>query len=172
MPAPAYRTVEKSIWDHSWFRALSPTAKLVALHLLTGQSTTAIPGLFSAGQAQLAEQAHLPLETWLEGFQEGVPEGFGPLFQQPSQEPPREPERKVRMKADWKARLVWLPTACRSSNRPMNPNQIKSWRGIVDEHLPKCPLLWEAIRGIEARVIAMVDDPEPFTQAFRATFPE
>jgi len=51
-------------------------------------------------------------------------------------------------KADFKAKLVWLPKAIQH-NKPESPNVVRGWRVELDL-LPECDLKREAIAGIRA----------------------
>ena len=65
-------------------------------------------------------------------------------------------------KADFKARLVWLPNAIRH-NKPESPNVVKSWRAEVDL-LPECQLKNEAILAISEYLEGL---GESFINAFK-----
>jgi len=96
---------------------------------------TNIPGVFSIGEMALAEQ--------LEWSVEGLREGYRELF------------REGLAKADWKARLVWVPGAIRH-NLPENPNVVLSWANTWDE-LPECDLKSEAFEGIKDALYARAE---------------
>jgi len=65
------------------------------------------------------------------------------------------------VKADWKARFVWLPNA-KFYNRPESPNVVKSWRIPWDE-APECPLKVKAYRELKAFM-------EGFAKGFQEAF--
>jgi hypothetical protein len=120
-----YRKIDTRMWGDSKFRQLSspgPSGKYLWMFLLTGPQTSNIPGLFRAGEMALAEE----LEWNPEGFREAFEEVFS----------------KGLVKADWKARVVWVPNAIKY-NQPESPNVVKSWRTAWDE-IPECALKVEA----------------------------
>lgn len=124
-----YRKIEVRTWSDEKFRALSaipPSGKGLWFFLLTGPHTTAIPGLFRAGRAAMAEELDWELEAFDEAFREVSEQGMA--------------------KADFKAKLVWLPKAVRH-NKPESPNVVRGWRVELDL-LPECALKREAIEGI------------------------
>ena len=83
----------------------APCGQSLFVYLLTGPHTTNIPGLFSAGEAGLAEALGWPLKGFREAFGEAC--------------------RKPLVKADWKARLCWIPNAIKF-NKPESPNVVRS----------------------------------------------
>jgi hypothetical protein len=116
-----YRKVYVRVWGDEGFRSLSkpqPNGQTLWLYLLTGEHTGALPGLFRAGEAQLAEALGWSLKAFREAFREVFQKGMA--------------------KADWEARLVFLPKAS-VYNPPESPNVVKAWRAAFDE-LPECPL--------------------------------
>jgi len=126
---PRYRRISTKLWADDKVRRLSappPSARYLWLFLLTGPHTGPVPGLFSIGEAALAEMLEWPLA------------GFRRVW--------RELEALGMCKADWRARLVWLPAAVKH-NPPENPNVIVSWRAELDD-LPECSLKVEALAAI------------------------
>lgn len=130
-----YRKILVQTWASESFLRLSsakPCGEGCFFHLLTGRHTTAIPGLFSAGEAALAESRRWPLAAWRKAFSEVEREGIAI--------------------ADWKAPLVYLPRAL-ALNPPANPNVVRSWK---DEWavMPGCNLkdqaAWEMGAFLEA----------------------
>jgi len=120
-----FRKLDVRVWADSKFRDLSspgPSGKYLWFFLLTGPHTTNIPGLFRAGEMALAEE----LGWSIEGFRKVFVELFS----------------KGLVRADWKARVVWVPNAIKY-NSPENPNVVKSWRTTWDE-IPECSLKTEA----------------------------
>ena len=96
-----YRKIEVRTWSDEKFRALSaipPSGQGLWFFLLTGPNTTAIPGLFRAGRAAMAEELNWELEAFDEAFQEVFEQGM--------------------VKADFKAKLVWLPKAIQHKVAP------------------------------------------------------
>lgn len=124
-----YRKVEVKTWVDNKFRHLSPmlpSGRGLWLFLMTGPFTGPIPGLFRAGRAAMAEELEWDIEAFDEAFQEVSSQGMA--------------------KADFKARLVWLPNALKH-NKPESPNVVRSWRDEL-ELLPECDLKNEAIIAI------------------------
>jgi len=133
------------MWGDSKFRSLSApeaNAQTLWFFLLTGPQTTRIPGLIASGEAGLSEVIDWNLEGFRKAFQE--------LFQ------------KGMVKADWKARLIWIPKAI-FYNRPENPNVVKGWKDTWDE-MPECELKQEAFQQLEN---FMKDLGESFHKAFQ-----
>lgn len=118
-----------------------PNGQTLWTYLITGPHTTSVPGLFQAGEAQLAEALWWPLR------------GFRVAW--------KEIERLEMARADWKARVVWLPNAIRY-NAPENPNVIRGWRHALDE-IPSCPLKVEALFYLSGCVKGY---GKPFEEAF------
>ncbi|GAB3390749.1 hypothetical protein [Lysobacter fragariae] len=128
-----YRKVEVRTWADEKFRALSPmpaSGQSLWLFLMTGPHTSPIAGLFRAGRAGMAEELGWELEDFDKAFREVVEKGM--------------------VKADLKARLVWLPKALKH-NKPESPNVVVSWRSELDV-LPECDLKREAVSYIRAFV--------------------
>jgi len=120
-----YRKVHVRVWGDEKFRSLSapkPNGQTLWFFLMTGPHTGPIPGLFSAGEAALAES----LGWTLKGFRRAW----------------QEIESKGMAKADWTNRVIWLPNAIRY-NPPESPNVVASWRAALDE-IPDCELKNEA----------------------------
>ena len=125
-----YRKIDTRMWADAKFRALSsppPTGKYLWIALLTGPYTTNLPGLFRVGEMALAEELGWPLEGFRKGFAELFREGLA--------------------KADWNARVVWIPNAIKY-NPPDNPNVVKGWRDSWDE-VPECVLKAEAYQRLK-----------------------
>ena len=143
-----YRKIEVRTWSDEKFRALSaipPSGKGLWFFLLTGPHTTAIPGLFRAGRAAMAEELDWELEAFDEAFREVSEQGMA--------------------KADFKAKLVWLPKAVRH-NKPESPNVVRGWRVELDL-LPECDLKREAIEGIRE---ALREVGSSYVEAFDELF--
>ncbi len=131
-----YRKIEVRTWSDEKFRALSPvqpSGQGLWFFLLTGPHTGPIPGLFRAGRAAMAEELGWSPETFDEAFREVSEQGMA--------------------KADFVARLMWLPNAIKH-NKPESPNVVKSWAPEFDL-LPECPLKLEALEAIKAFVCAL-----------------
>jgi hypothetical protein len=74
-----YSKIDRRIWIDAKFRSLSkpqPCGQALFLYLLTNPSVTPIPGLYSAGEAMLAEALGWELEAFKEAFQELLREGL------------------------------------------------------------------------------------------------
>lgn len=124
-----YRKIEVRTWADERFRRLSPiqpSGQGLWFFLLTGPHTGPIPGLFRAGRAAIAEELDWDVEAFDKAFQEVIENGMA--------------------KADFKARLVWLPNALKH-NKPESPNVVRSWRVELDL-LPECDLKNEALSHI------------------------
>lgn len=138
------------MWNDARFRALSappPNGQTLFQRLLSGPELTNIPGVFTAGELALSEA----LGWDVEGFRKA----FGEVF------------REGLAKADWKARLVWIPKAI-AFNRPESPNVVRSWRQAWDE-VPECALKTEAYHALKAFCEGM---GEGFAKAFGEACPE
>lgn len=143
-----YRKIEVRTWSDEKFRALSPmppSGQGLWFFLLTGPHTGPIPGLFRAGRAAMAEELGWSAEAFDEAFREVSDQGMA--------------------KADFVARLVWLPNAIKH-NKPESPNVVKSWAPEFDL-LPECPLKLEALEAIKAFVCALGPG---FSGAFAGAF--
>jgi hypothetical protein len=147
---PRYRRISTRMWGDEKFRRLSkpkPNGQSLWQFLLTGPQTTAVPGLFAHGEAGLAEMLEWPLA------------GFRKAW--------RELEQLGMVKADWRARLVWIPNAV-AHNPPESPNVVRSWRATVND-IPECALKVEALAALGQRCKAF---GEGFSVAFAEAFPE
>ncbi|HRH72972.1 MAG TPA: hypothetical protein PLM62_07755 [Zoogloea sp.] len=143
-----YRKIEVRTWSDEKFRALSPvqpSGQGLWFFLLTGPHTGPIPGLFRAGRAAMAEELGWPLEAFDKAFREVSEQGMA--------------------KADFVARLMWLPNAIKH-NKPESPNVVKSWAAEFDL-LPECPLKLEALEAIKTFVCALGTG---FSGAFAGAF--
>lgn len=139
-----YRKIEVRTWSDERFRGLSampPSGQGLWFFLLTGPHTSPIPGLFRAGRAAMAEELGWEQEAFDEAFQEVSAKGMA--------------------KADFKAKLIWLPNALKH-NKPESPNVVKSWRKEVIL-LPECALRNEAIAALRAYLETI---GEPYLAAF------
>lgn len=125
-----YRKISTRIWGDEKFCKLSkpkPNAQTLWFYLLTGPHTNVLPGLFTAGEAGLAEALKWPLGEFRRCFTE---------LQDASM-----------ALADWEARVVWLPKAVHH-NAPESPNVVKSWKTALDE-IPECRLKRVAAQGFK-----------------------
>jgi hypothetical protein len=142
--ADRYRKVPQKLWGDERFCALTraqPSGQGLYLYLITGPHTGPIPGLFKAGRAALAEDLGWEIEAFDEAFAEVLRQGLA--------------------KADFKAKVVWLPDAI-SVNRPESPNVVRSWAGEFDL-IPECDLKREAYQALRASIHAV---GEAFGKAF------
>jgi len=131
-----YRKIEVKTWSDAKFRALSPIppcAQGLWFYLLTGPHTGPIPGLFRAGRAAMAEDLGWSLEAFDKAFAEVFAKGM--------------------VKADFEARIVWLPNAFKH-NKPASPNVILSWKDELDI-LPECGVKAEAVASMHAEARGM-----------------
>jgi hypothetical protein len=125
-----FSKIDRRMWNDAKFNRLSrpqPCGQSLWTYLLTNPAVGPIPGLYSAGAAMLAEALGWSTEAFRESFQELLREGL--------------------VKADFQARLLWIPNAIRY-NQPENPNVVKGWQCSWDE-LPECELkreAWEVLR--------------------------
>lgn len=139
-----YRKVEVRTWGDDKFRKLTkipPCGQGLWLFLLTGPHTGVIPGLFRAGRASMAEELGWPLEAFDQAFGEALAHGM--------------------VKADFDARLVWLPNSVKH-NRPESLNVVKCWGSEFDS-LPECALKVEAYNAFGSMICGMGDS---FRKAF------
>lgn len=143
-----YRKIEVKTWSDEKFRGLSPllpSGQSLWFFLLTGPHTGPIPGMFRAGRAAMAEELGWPQEAFDKAFQEAFQLGM--------------------VKADFKARFVWLPNAIKH-NKPESPNVVKSW-GREFDLLPECRLKEEAFEDLKAFIFGL---GEAYAKAFREVF--
>ncbi|MFM0663299.1 conserved phage C-terminal domain-containing protein [Paraburkholderia sediminicola] len=139
-----YRKIEVRMWGDEKFRALSPmppSGQSLWFYLLTGPHTNTIPGLFRSGRAAMAEELDWEHEAFDEAFREVFQQGMA--------------------KADWKAKVVWVPKVI-NCNPPANPNVVTSWRHAWGL-LPECELKREAYESLRAFVCGL---GKPFEEAF------
>jgi hypothetical protein len=144
-PGVRYRKTPVSLWGESWFRSLSqpkPNGQSLYLYLISGPHTTSLPGLFSAGEAALAEALRWPVSGFRRAFQELEVVG--------------------KARADWEARVVWLPLVL-EDNKPESPNVVQSWTSHV-EMIPECGLKHEAVEHLRAFIEGL---GEAFVEGFR-----
>lgn len=124
-----YRKVHVRMWNDEKFKALScasPNGQTLWIYLLTGPHTTILPGLFQAGELQLAERLGWHINAFRRCFAEIADQGMAV--------------------AEWPAHLVWLPNGL-EYGEPDNPNQAKGW-GLALDELPECNLRTVDIQAI------------------------
>jgi uncharacterized phage protein (TIGR02220 family) len=139
-----YRKIEVRMWGDEKFRNLSPMPPCgqgLWVYLLTGPHTSAIPGLFRVGRAAMAEELDWDIEAFDEAFREAFQQGM--------------------VKADWKAKVVWVPNSL-PCNKPESPNVVTSWRDSW-ELLPECDLKREAYEFMRGFICGL---GEAFERAF------
>ena len=143
-----YRVIEVRMWADQRFCALTPippSGQGLWVYLLTGPHTGPIPGIFRAGRAGLAEELGWTTEAF--------DEAFGEVF------------RQGMAKADWQAKLVWIPKAV-DCNRPASPNVVISWAKEWPQ-IPECELKVEAYESLKASIHGL---GEAFGKAFDKAF--
>jgi hypothetical protein len=126
------------------FRKLSkpqPNGQSLWLYLITGPHTTAVPGLFSIGEAALAEALGWGLRDFRRCWSELAVLEMA--------------------EADWDARVVWLRRAP-EHNPPESPNVVKAWRKVLPD-IPECDLKAKAVGNLKAFL-------EGFDKGFREAF--
>jgi hypothetical protein len=139
-----YRKIEVRTWSDDAFRALTPlmpSGQALWFFLLTGPHTGPIPGLYRAGRAAMAEELNWEMDAFTGAFHELETLGMA--------------------KADFRARLIWLPNAIKH-NKPESPNVVKHWRVEIDL-LPECELKRSALVEIRA---ALAEIGPAFVDAF------
>lgn len=144
-----FRKVSIGTWADRKVMSLSPMApsgQALFVMLMIGPQTTNIPGVQPIGRMGFAEM--------LEWDQEGFDEAFAEVF------------REGLAKADWKARLVFVPKAIQH-NLPQSPNVVKSWANTW-ARVPDCDLKTEAWHTIFEALTGL---GESYARAFIAACP-
>ena len=139
-----YRKLDVRIWIDDKFQELSPPppcGRYLWFYLLTNPETVNVPGLYRAGEAAMAESLGWPLKGFRKAFREAFSKGM--------------------VKADWRARVIWVPKAI-FYNKPENPNVVKSWASLWDE-IPDCALKLTAYQALKAFLEGL---GEGFAEAF------
>jgi hypothetical protein len=139
-----YAKTDVRIWGDekvSRMTPIPPCGQGLWIRLLISPHRSTVPGILCVGEAALAEEFGWPLEAFREAFREASSQGM--------------------VKADWKARFVWLPNA-KFYNRPESPNVVKSWRSPWDE-APECRLKVQAFHELKAFM-------EGFAKGFQDAF--
>lgn len=143
-PEGIYRRVSVRLWTDDKVCRLSrlqPSGQALWLYLLTGPQTTALPGVFVAGRAALAEALDWEIEEFDSCLAELQQLGLV-HFDKPS-------------------RLWFIPNAIRH-NPPANPNVVLSWR-TVWPLLPEVPMR-DSIAAAYREALGRFS--EPFVRAF------
>lgn len=122
----AYRKIEPKLWDDEKIAHVSATTKLVWIYLLTGPHTTALPGLWHVGLAQIAEGLRLT-------FQEVEPALC-------------ELERLGRIVRHKACRMIRVPNAPKH-NPAENGNAMKTWFRVWKD-LPECAMKYEHLDSL------------------------
>jgi hypothetical protein len=148
-----WRKLYPKMWSDEKVSRLSrppPNGQSLWVHLLAGEQTGPIPGLFKIGEAAFAESLGWALEGFREAFREVFRAGLA--------------------KADWKARLVWVPNGIKY-NPPQSPNVVTSWADSWEE-LPHCSLKIEAWSHLKAFIEALSEGHrEAFGKALAKPMP-
>jgi hypothetical protein len=122
-----YRKIDVRLWVDEKFKSLSPlqpSGQALWIYLLTNPNTSNVPGLYRAGEAQLADELGWPIEAFREAFREAFDKGM--------------------VEADWRTRVIWTRNALKYQ-RPESPNVVRSWAVTLDE-IPECELKHKAIQ--------------------------
>jgi hypothetical protein len=144
-----YRKVSISTWADRKVRNLSrlqASGQAMFVMLLIGPQTTNIPGVQPVGRMAFAEMLEWEMEAFDQAFGEAFAQGL--------------------VKADWKARLVFVPKAIQH-NLPQSPNVVKSWASTW-ARVPDCELKREAWATLYEALSAL---GESFANAFKAACP-
>ncbi len=143
-----YRKIHVPMYADGKFTSLSkpqPNAQSLWMYILTGPHTSIIPGLSCIGAAALAESLDWEPEAFRKAFLEISSKGMA--------------------RADWKARILWVPNAVKY-NPPESPNVVKAWASYWAE-VPECELKLHIYQELKAFVDGMGDG---FQEAFRKAF--
>lgn len=147
-----YRKISTRMYADDRFLELSPmkpSGQSLWIYLLTGPHTNAVPGLFVAGEAQLAERLHWPVAAFRRCW--------------------NEIESRGMVQIDRVRHLVWLPNAIKH-NMPESPNVVLGWHTHIDE-LPSCPLRDQALWHLHA-VLETIGERGIYAKALRDILPE
>lgn len=148
-----YVKVARTTWQDAKFRALSapqPNGQSLWLWFICGQGHSILPGLIPMGEAAIAEAVGWDVEGFRKAFAELEGAGLA--------------------KADWNARLVWIPNGVHY-NPPQSPNVVRGWE-FEFRTAPNSWLLAESYRHIQAFLEGLGEAfAEPFRKA-KPNFPE
>lgn len=142
-----YRSVHIRVWLDEKFQKLSaaqPNAQTLWFYLLFGDQTGIVPGLFKAGEASLAEALGWSLQDMRDVYAQITSLGM--------------------VRADWKARLVFVPKAV-EYNPPVSLNVVRSWANAIRD-LPECDLRTQAIELIQSTLEGLQGKSQAFAEAF------
>jgi len=144
-----FRKVSTNTWTDKKVRALSPmlpSGQALFVMLLIGPQTTNIPGVQPVGRLAFAEMLEWEPEAFDEAFAEVFAQGL--------------------VKADWKARLIFVPNAIQH-NLPQSPNVVKSWGVCLDAHTRLRP----ETRGMAHHLRRVVRDGREFRRCVQNHLP-
>ena len=146
-----YRKIETKMWGDTKFRSFSQNTQFLWIYLLTNPETTSLPGLYSCGKMAMVESLGWAMKSFMESFE--------------------ELSRNDMAKADWDARLIWIPKAI-IYNRPQNPNVVKSWKAHWND-LPECPLKVDAYQALKIKMESLGESYlKSFLESFGESIPE
>lgn len=155
-----YRTVEVELQADEGYLGLSrpgPSGQGLWEYLLRCGHDRSVPGLLVVGLGQLSDELGWPVEDVRRVWAEIEALGMA--------------------RADWSARVVWLPRAVtRASRAPRNRKTIAGWGRYWGE-VPECPLKLEAHSETLAALAALPPTPtmptkgETFVEAFLEACP-
>ncbi len=146
-----YRKIETKMWGDTKFRSFPQNTQYLWIYLLTNPETTSLPGLYSCGKMAMVESLGWTMKSFLESFE--------------------DLSRNDMAKADWDARLIWIPKAI-IYNRPQNPNVVKSWSAHWND-LPECPLKVDAYQALKIKMESLGESYlKSFLESFGESIPE
>lgn len=143
-----YRKVAMRMWGDENFSSLSalpPSGQSLWLYLLTCPLPDSIPGVYRAGRASLSESIGWEIDEFDRCFEEISALGMA--------------------RADWKAKLVWLPNAAKY-NPPESPNVVIFWSKAWAE-IPECAMKVEIYHSLKTHICAI---GKGFADAFEQNF--
>jgi hypothetical protein len=145
-----YRKIDVRIWNDAKFIALSNSAKLIFLFLITHPQMTAL-GAMRATPQGLAAELKMTQEDFSEAFAEAFSQGLA--------------------KHDRDACCIWLPNFLKYQSAE-SPNVLRNWSKQV-EFIPECSLKNLAVAGLRAYAKGLSKGfLKAFTEAFPEDFPE
>lgn len=137
-----YRTIEIELQADEGYQSLSrpgPSGQGLWEYLLRCGHDRSVPGLLTVGLGQLSDELGWSREDVLRVWAEIEAAGMG--------------------RADWGARVVWLPRSIRQPSRaPRNRKQITAW-GRYWSEIPECALKAEAHAEITRHLGALAPSP-------------
>jgi hypothetical protein len=141
-----YRKIDVRIWNDAKFIALSNSAKLIFLFLITHPQMTAL-GAMRATPQGLAAELQMTSEAFAEAFAEALAQGLA--------------------KHDRDVCCIWLPNFLKYQSAE-SPNVLRNWAKQV-EYIPECSLKTLAVAGLRAYAEGL---SKGFLKAFTEAFPE